>query len=101
MTSTDPASSLSSGLGWCSAAIAAAAIGLALGNADSARNWAEGLRPSPWTQPIRDAAEHWADFTKTTRLSLVRDEVRGTWEHRHDLAWKVPTQKRTALATRS
>jgi hypothetical protein len=101
MTSTDNTPPLASGLGWCSAAIAAATIALALGNADSARNWAEGLRPSPWNQPVRDAAEHWAGFTKATQLSRVRDEVRGTWEHRHDLGWTRLAQKHPALAARS
>ena len=77
----------SSGLGWCSAAIAVAAVTLALANADSARNWAEGLKPSPWSQPVQGAAEQWAGFTKTTRLSLARDTVRGLWERRHEMRW--------------
>jgi hypothetical protein len=101
MTTTEPAPSQPSALGWCAAAIATAALTLAVGNADSARNWADGLSPSPLTQPVRDAAERWAGFTKTTRLSLVRDEVRGAWEHRHDLGWSGPPAKRPDLATAS
>ena len=91
---TDTAPSKPSGLGWCSAAIAVAALTLAIGNADSARNWAEGLKPTPWSQPVRDTAERWAGFTKSTRLSLARDEARGLWEHRHDLGWTGVASKR-------
>lgn len=99
MTTPDPAASPKSGLGWASGAIAAAAIALAIGNAESARNWAEGLRPSPWTQPVRQGAERWAGFTKTARLSLVRDEVRDRWEHRHDLGWPLRDKKPPGRAT--
>ena len=83
-----------SGLGWASTAIAVAAVSLAIGNADSTRNWAEGLRPSPVNQPVRVAAEQWAGFTKATRLSLVRDEVRGLWERRHAIGWTGVAGKR-------
>jgi len=76
-----------SGLGWTGTAIAVAALTLAVGNADSARNWSEGLKPGPISQPVRETAEGWAGFTRATRLSLVRDEVRGLWERRHDLGW--------------
>ena len=89
----------SSGLGWASTAIAVAALTLAVGNADSARNWAEGLKPSPYNQPVREAAEQWAGFTKATRLSLVRDEVRGLWERRHDLGWTGMAGKPAKLAS--
>ena len=98
MTSTEDTAPQTSGLRWCSAAIAAATLVLALGNADSVRNWADGLRPSPWSQPVRDAAERWASFTTATRLSLARDEVRWTWEHRHDLGWSGLARKRPDLA---
>ena len=77
----------SSGLGWASTAIAVAALTLAIGNADSARNWSEGLKPGPLSQPVRETAERWAGFTKTVRLSLVRDQVRGLWERRHEMGW--------------
>lgn len=87
-----------SGLGWASTAIAVAALGLAIGNADSARNWAEGLKPSPANQPVREAAEHWAGFTKGTRLSLVRDQVRGLWERRHEIGWTGVAGKRQTVA---
>ena len=95
---TDHAPAKPSGLGWCSAAIAVAAVTLALGNADSARNWAEGLKPTPMSQPVLDAAERWAGFTKTTRLSLVRDEVRGLWERRHEVGWTGVAAKRPGVA---
>ena len=98
---TDRANVEPSGLGWCSAAVAVAAVTLAFANADSARNWAEGLRPSPWSQPVRDTAEQWAGFTKTTRLSLVRDEVRGLWERRHEMGWTGVAPKRPDLAPAS
>ena len=86
-----------SGLGWAATAIAVAALTLAVGNADSARNWSEGLKPGPVSQPVREAAEHWAGFTQATRLSLVRDEVRGLWERRHDLGWTGPSGKPSRL----
>ena len=76
-----------SGLGWAASAIAVAALTLAVGNAESARSWAEGLKPGPVSQPVRETAERWAGFTKATRLSLVRDEVRGLWEQRHEVGW--------------
>ena len=83
MTSTRNAS----GLGWAATTIAVAAVTLAIGNADAARNWSEGLKPGPVSQPVRQAAEQWAGFTKATRLSLVRDQVRGLWERRHEIGW--------------
>ena len=89
---------ISSGLGWASTAIAVAALPLAVGNAEAARNWSEGLKPTPVSEPVREAAEQWAGFTRATRLSLVRDEVRGAWERRHDLGWTGSTGKRKALA---
>ena len=76
-----------SGLGWAASAIVVAALTLAVGNAEAARNWSEGLKPTPVNQPVREAAERWAGFTRATRLSLVRDEVRGLWEHRHEVGW--------------
>jgi len=88
----------SSGLAWTSTAIAVAALTLAVGNADSARNWSEGLKPGPVSQPVREAAEGWAGFTKATRLSLVRDQVRGLWERRHDLGWTGLAGERQTLA---
>ena len=88
-----------SGLGWAATAIAVAALTLAIGNADSARNWSEGLKPGPVSQPVREAAEHWAGFTQATRLSLVRDEVRGLWERRHDLGWTGMAGKPAKLAS--
>jgi hypothetical protein len=84
----------SSGLGWAATAIAVAAVTLAVGNAEAARNWSEGLKPGPVSQPVREAAEQWAGFTKATRLSLVRDQVRGLWERRHDLGWTGVAGKR-------
>jgi len=91
----------SSGLGWCATAIAVAAATLALANADSARNWAESLRPGPWSQPVQDAAERWAGFTKATGLSLARDGVRGLWERRHDLGWTGVAAKGADAADRA
>ena len=96
---TDQASVKPSGLGWCCAVIAVAAVTLALANADSARNWAEGLTPSPWSQPVQGAAEQWAGFTKTARLSLMRDEVRGLWERRHELGWTGGASKQPQAAS--
>jgi hypothetical protein len=87
-----------SGLAWAGVAIAVAALTLAVGNADSARNWSEGLRPGPVSQPVREAAERWAGFTKASRLSLVRDEVRGLWERRHEVGWTGRSGKHQVLA---
>jgi hypothetical protein len=87
-----------SGLGWASTAIAVAALGLAIGNADSTRNWAEGLKPNPVNQPVREAAERWAGLTKAARLSLARDEVRGLWERRHEIGWTGVAGQRQTLA---
>jgi hypothetical protein len=66
-----------------------ATLVLAVGNADAARNWSEGLHPNPLSLKVRDACERWAAFTKATRLSAARDAVRGAWDHRHAVSWSV------------
>ncbi len=76
-----------SALAWCALAMAVATLVLAVGNADSARNWSEGLHPNPVSLRVRDACERWAAFTKATRLSAARDAVRGAWDQRHAVSW--------------
>jgi hypothetical protein len=76
-----------SALGWCSWTIAVAAVVLAICNADSARNWADGLTPGPVSLQLQRVCDGWAEVAEAARLSAARDAVRGAWEQRHAVGW--------------
>jgi len=75
-------------VGWAGGAMVAAALVLAVCNAESARNWSEGFPPSPASHALRSACESWADLTQRLGLNRPRALAQAGWKALHDLAWR-------------
>ncbi len=79
---------------WAAVVLAASALILALCNAESARNWAEGLPPSPAGHAVRSACETWAEVTEGLGLARPRAWARHGWRALHDLTWRPAARRR-------
>lgn len=75
----EPAEPLPRALAWTVKVIAAAAIFLALFNAEAIRGWAYELRPTPFNQRIVGVTEGWYDATATIGLNRPVEVMRGWW----------------------